>query len=119
MESTYFRCSTPSKSCQGQFNNITSILPRFADELNFTKLMAYSFTVVITIRGRHERYPGTHQNLKILGTAGYWVPRKFQKLGSAGHRKPRKFQKLGTAGYRVPSKFQKMGTAGYRVPRKF
>ena len=61
---------------------------------------------------------GTHQNLKILGTAGYRVPRKFQKFGTAGSRVPRKFQKLGTARYRVRRKFQKMGTAGYRIPRK-
>ena len=33
---------------------------------------------------------GTHQNLKILGTAGYRVPRKFQKLGTAGNRGPGK-----------------------------
>ena len=30
----------------------------------------------------------THQNLKILGTAGYRVPRKFQKLCTAGYRLP-------------------------------
>ena len=33
---------------------------------------------------------GTHQNLKILGTAGYRVPRKLHKLGTAGYRVPRK-----------------------------
>ena len=85
----------------------------------------------------------THQNLKILGTAGYWVPRKFQKLGTAGYRVPRKFQKLGTDGYKPEKKFwvpmgtgyqqekifdrwllrtsQKifLGTDGYWVPAKF
>ena len=71
---------------------------------------------------------GTHQNFKILGTAGYRVPRKFQKLGTAGYRIPRKFQKLGTQeiskdGYRwpVPIEFQKiwvpMGT-GYQPDKK-
>ena len=29
---------------------------------------------------------GPHQNLKILGTAGSRVPRKFQKLCTAGYR---------------------------------
>ena len=48
---------------------------------------------------------GTHQNLKILSTAGYRVPIKFQKLGTAGYKVPRKFQTLGTAGYWVPRKF--------------
>ena len=56
----------------------------------------------------------THQDLKILRTAGYrvpgnfrnWVPRKFQKMGIPGYRLPRKFQKMGTAGYPGPGKFE-------------
>ena len=59
---------------------------------------------------------GTHQNLKILGTAGYRVPGKFQNLGTARYRVPKKFEKLGTDGYRVPAKkifWVPIGT-GYR-----
>ena len=105
MESTYFRCSTPSKSCQGQFNNITSILPRCVDELNFT---AYSFTVVITIRGRHERYPGTH---------GYWrtgwYPSKFKNLGYCWVSGTEKISEIG---YRwVPAKFSTMPTPDHHL----
>ena len=47
---------------------------------------------------------GTHQKFKILGTAGYRVPRKFQKLGTAGYRVSRKFQELGTARYLGPAR---------------
>ena len=83
---------------------------------------------------------GTHKNFKILGTAGYRVPRKFLKLGTAWYQVPRKFQKLGTGyrenfrswaslgtGYRGNFKrLVRLGTGdltilkdGYRDPRKF
>ena len=62
------------------------------------------------IRGRHKRYPGTHQNIKILGTAWYRVPRKFRKLGTDGYRLPaqKKFWvPMGTG------QKNSMGTYGY------
>ena len=53
----------------------------------------------------------THQNLKILGTAGYRIPRKFQKLATVGYYwVSKKF--LGTDLYRVPAKFSTMPTPG-------
>ena len=42
---------------------------------------------------------GTHQNVKILGTAGYRVPRKFQKLGTVGSWVPAKFSTMPTPGF--------------------
>ena len=33
--------------------------------------------IVVTVRGRRERYPGTHRNFENLGTAGYRVPGEF------------------------------------------
>ena len=41
----------------------------------------------------------THQNFKILGTAGYRAPRKFQKLGPDGYRVPTKFRFMPTPGF--------------------
>ena len=57
----------------------------------------------------------THQNFKILGTAGYWVPKKFQKFGTAWYRILRKFQKI------VPDSSKKKLVAmrtGYRPHKK-
>ena len=46
---------------------------------------------------------GTHKNLKILGTAGYRVPRKLWLSMGTGYRSDKKIK--GTHGYRVPTKF--------------
>ena len=53
------------------------------------------------------------QTFKILGTAGYRVPKNCTSWVPLGYA-PRKFKKLGTAEYRVPKKFKKLDTAGYR-----
>ena len=84
---------------------------------------------------------GTHQNLKILGTAGYRVPRKFQKLGTGyrenfkssvplgtGYQREKNFWVSMDTRYRpdkqknwVPGTSQKifLGTDGYWLPVDF
>ena len=53
---------------------------------------------------------GTHQNFKILGTAGYWVPRKFQKL----YQPEKNFWVPMGTGYRPDKKIWVTMGAGYR-----
>ena len=57
---------------------------------------------------------GANQNLKILGIAWYWVPRKCQKLGTAGYRVPRKSVRAGSEAQRnwwklIETKFKTQG----------
>ena len=76
-----------------------------------TDFIKKNYTLIgILPRFRHEQYPGTH----FLGTAGYRVPRKFQKIGTA-----RYCLFVGTVVYRVPAGQNFLGTDGYWVPAKF
>ena len=54
---------------------------------------------------------GTHQNLKILGTAVYRVPARQNILGTDGYRLPVRKNFLGTYGYWVPAKFSTRSAA--------
>ena len=62
---------------------------------------------------------GTHLNFKMLGTAGYRLPRKLQKLGTAEFRVSARKKFLGTHGYRVTTKVQFMPTADPHTHREF
>ena len=59
----------------------------------------------------------THQNLKILGTAGYRVPRKFQKLGTGYRENFKSSVSLGT-GYQREKIFWVSMDTGYRPDKK-